>query len=219
LVAAIALVVGCSVFVGRQVARSRAPGDPEAGLSDAARGSLHATAEAVSGDLVRENAISFAQSGRSLDSLPRAEIQSITGIATHDLQVATESADSVVIARSEGAFVDPDTGKLRLRLTVVNAIKDGNTETVDVTLTGGPRVAPDGSWVLALAPGELYLAKGDRAFFTLSRNKIDGELRQRPYEAMLVRNGKFVVTDESAFRSLDGRSVEQVTTTLRGAIR
>jgi hypothetical protein len=186
--------------------------DSESGLRDGQRTSVHATVVAQSGEDLVNNAIAFARSGQSPDGLPRAEIESFAAIATTDPQKAAKDSDAVALVQSEGGYVDETSGRLHVRLRTIESMKGGVGDSFDITMAGGPRKQPDGSWVLAVAPYELYLAKGETAILLLtSQFSPDGLLGQRPYEAMAISDGKIVGREGFAFTSLAGEPVEQAT--------
>ena len=197
LVVALAGVVS---FLIVRAATGGSPPVPETSLTEEERHSIHATAVAETGDLMRADRIEFARSGASLDSLPRSLIQSIDGIQTRDPAVALADADKVVLVQSEGAYVDEASGQLRLRARVLEAIKGSEVDSIDIPLNGGPRRDGAGGWVLALAPHELYLEKGEVAIlFLTGKYTPDGALRQRSFEAMLVSDGKVISRPYYAF--------------------
>lgn len=212
----VALVAGVLSFWVVRAANSGT--DTESGLTDEERMSLHATVVAQSRTDMANNAIDFARSGQSPDSLPRAEIESFEAVATNDPQNAAKDSDAIILAQSDGGYVDDTTGRLHLRLRTIESMKGEVGESLEVLLTGGPRKQPDGSWVLAVAPYELYLAKGETAILLLTRDlSPDGLFRQRPYEAMSISEGKVVARDGFAFASLAGAPVDQARTQLMEA--
>jgi hypothetical protein len=202
LIVAVALAVAITSFVMVRASGQESSPPPETGLSDDERHSLHATAVAQTASQIKTDRSEFARLGLSLDALARGEIQSFSAVETLDAGTAVKASDAVVLVQSEGAYVDAATGELHLKLSVIEAIKGGPMDSLDIPLTGGPQKGTNGEWIPALAPYELYLAHGETAILLLTaKDSQNGSLRQRPFEAMLVRDGKIVPRDHFAFKA------------------
>ena len=160
--AAILLGLLGGALVAATVASTGPNSNPFAGLTDDESAAYSKTAVAESATARRERAIEFARSGRSLDELPRVEHQADSVLEGGTLETAAVRADVIVLVTSEGGLVD-ERGVMKLRLQVEQKIKGVSENTIDVFMYGGPRFTPDGNWVLAVAPYEAYLERGERA--------------------------------------------------------
>jgi hypothetical protein len=84
---------------------------------------------------------------------------------------------------------------------------------------GGPRFTVEGEWMLAVAPFELYLERGERAIVFLRRDVRDAPLLQRAHEAIKIEDGHVASREGYAWGDTFGDTEESVLSRIEQAVR
>jgi len=221
----VVMLVSAGALFGLAIARnsvlSSGPPDPEAGLTDEQRQSLHATAIAESATLVKQQAVEYAKSGEPLDSLPQTELLVQTSVTRQTPEEAAVAADLVAKVSATNLYVDEGTGRMKLKVQVIALIKGTAPADFDIELAGGPRRSPSG-WVLAVAPGEMVLQPGSRAIVFLSKDRATASYRERPMQTLALDGLDRVIADadhRSMWMNLAGRPGDVLLGSIAAAVQ
>lgn len=215
----LAVLVGVASFFIARTTSTTGSKDREAGLTDEQRMDSYATAIAETATRVTDDGMRFAASGLSVDDLPRVNSESSGRLSTTDPETAARESSAVLRVESLGGYVDPTDARVYVRIKVVELMKGDVAAITAIRMAGGVQTADDGSWLLHLSPLELYLAAGETAILFLEKSE-QGDLRQRAYEAIALKDGRVQARDGFAFaETLKDATEGDVLARLRGAAR